>query len=71
MSTLTISYEFKYDNDIVFFTHFAPYSYSDVFRYLCKLETNEATKNFMRIDHICNSLGKVPMYGLTITNNID
>ena len=25
----------------------------------------------MRIDHICNSLGKVPMYCLTITNNID
>ena len=40
MSTLTMSYEFKYDNDIVFFTHFAPYSYSDVFRYLCKLENN-------------------------------
>lgn len=70
MSTLAFSYEFKYDYDVVFFTHFAPYSYSDVFRYLCKLETNEKTKNYMRIDHICNTLGKVPMYGLTITNNI-
>lgn len=40
-STLSFSYEFKYDNDIVFFAHFAPYSYSDVFRYLCKLELNE------------------------------
>lgn len=25
----------------------------------------------MRIDYICNTLGKVPMYGLTITNNIE
>ena len=24
----------------------------------------------MRIDYICNTLGKAPMYGLTITNNI-
>ena len=40
-STLSFSYEFKYDNDIVFFSHFAPYSYSDVFRYLCKLEVDE------------------------------
>ena len=24
----------------------------------------------MRLDHICNTLGRAPMYGLTITNNI-
>jgi hypothetical protein len=70
MSTLSFCYEFKYDNDVVFFTHFAPYSYSDVFRYLCKLESDEKLKKFMRIDHICNSLGKVPMYCLTVTDNI-
>jgi len=55
---------------MVFFTHFAPYSYSDVFRYLCKLENDESLKDILRIDYICNSLGKVPMYGLTITNDI-
>lgn len=70
MSTLSFCYEFKYDDDTVFFTHFAPYSYSDVFRYLCKLESDHRLRNIMRIDHICNSLGKVPMYGLTITENI-
>lgn len=69
-STLSFTYEFKYENDIVFFTHFAPYSYSDVFRYLCMLETNVELKKIMRIDHICNTLGKVPMYGLTITENL-
>ena len=69
-STLSFSYEFQYDNDIVFFAHFAPYSYSDVFRYLCKLELDEKAREIMRIDYICKSLGKVPMYCLTITNNL-
>lgn len=69
-STLSFSYEFKYDNDIVFFAHFAPYSYSDVFRYLCKLELDEEARKIMRIDYICKSLGGVPMYGMTITNNL-
>ena len=55
---------------MVFFTHFAPYSYSDIFRYLCKLEADESLKDLMRIDHVCNSLAKVPMYCLTITDNI-
>ena len=41
-STLTFSYEFLYDEDIVFFAHFAPYSYMDVFRYLCKLENDKS-----------------------------
>jgi len=70
-NTLTFCYEFKYDNDMVFFTHFAPYSYSDVFRYLCKLEVNPRLREFMRIDYICQSLGKVPMYGVTITHDIE
>jgi len=70
INTLSFCYEFQYDNDMVFFTHFAPYSYSDVFRYFCKLECDEKLKEHMRIDYICRTLGKVPMYGLTITNNI-
>jgi len=55
----------------VFFAHFAPYSYSDVFRYFCKLECDESLKDMMRIDYICRTLGKTPMYGLTITNKIN
>lgn len=29
MNTLTFEYEFEYDNDIVFFSHFVPYTYKD------------------------------------------
>ena len=25
----------------------------------------------MRIDYICNTICKIPMYGITITNNIN
>ena len=70
-NTLSFSYEFKHDNDIVFFSHFAPYSYSDVFRYLCKLEVDEKIQEIMRIDYICNTVCNIPMYGITITNNIN
>ena len=70
-STLCFSYEFQYDFDMVFFAHFAPYSYADVFRYLCKLETDEKLHKIMRIDHLCNSLAQIPMYGVTITNDIE
>ena len=28
--TLSFSYEFKYDNDVVFFAHFIPYTFSDL-----------------------------------------
>ena len=65
--TLSFSYEFAYDEDIVFFSHFAPYSYSDVFKYLCKLDNDDSLSSIMRVDHICNSVGGNPMYGLTIT----
>ena len=37
---------------------------------MCSLHANEANKDKMRLDHVCNSLGRAPMYGLTITNNI-
>lgn len=54
----------------MFFSHFAPYSYSDVFKYLCKLENDDDLSQIMRVDHICNSVGGNPMYGLTITDNL-
>lgn len=38
--------------------------------FLCTLQANDAHKDKMRMDYICNTLGKAPMYGLTITNNI-
>jgi hypothetical protein len=71
INTLSFCYEFKHDYDMVYFSHFAPFSYSDVFRYLCTLEADHRLRSILRVDHICNSLGKIPLYGLTITEGLD
>jgi len=71
LNSLQFEYKFEYDNDIVFFAHFMPYTYTDLINYLCTLQADEKLKNLMRVDYICNTLGKTPMYGLTITNNIE
>ena len=34
------------------------------------MQADESLKDRMRIDYICNSLGKIPLYGLTITEDI-
>lgn len=68
LRTLSFKYKFLYDFDTVFFAHFMPYSFSDHINYLACLEADERNKNKLRIDHICNSLGGLPMYGLTITD---
>ena len=67
---MTFEYRFESDYDTVFFAHFQPYTYTDLINYLCTLYANPKNSNIMRLDHICNSLGTTPMYGLTITNNI-
>ena len=70
LHSLSFDYKFETDYDIVFFAHFQPYTYNDLMNFLCGLQAKESNADKMRIDHICNSLGKTPIYGLTITNNI-
>jgi hypothetical protein len=67
---LTFEYKFEYDSDIVFFAHYIPYTYSDLGNYLCRLECNKEIEDRMRIDYLCNSLGRLPVHGLTITSKI-
>ena len=70
LHSLSFEYKFEYDYDIVYFAHFVPYTYTDLVNYLCTLRANDALKDRMRVDHICNALGGAPLYGLTITNDI-
>ena len=70
LHSLSFEYKFESDYDTVFFAHFVPYTYSDLLNFLCTLHANEAHADKLRLDHICNSLGRTPMYALTITNNI-
>ena len=38
--------------------------------FLAQLEVKNELKDRFRLDYLCDSLGKVPLYGLTITNDI-
>lgn len=70
LSTLSFEYKFKFDNDIVYFAHGQPYTYTDYANFICKLEADQSLADRMRIDHLCNSVGKSPIYCVTITNKI-
>jgi hypothetical protein len=70
LHTLHFDYRFKSNFDVVFFAHFIPYTYRDLVHYLCKLRNAPEVSQIMRVDYLCNSLGKAPVYGLTITNDI-
>ena len=39
--------------------------------FLCTIKADEKNADKMRMDYICNALGGAPLYGLTITNNIN
>ena len=68
--TLTFSYTFGYDNDVVFFSHFTPYSFTDCERHLARISSMHEYKKHLRIDILWKSLGNNPWYMLTITNKI-
>lgn len=70
LHTLTFSYTFEYENDIVFFSHFFPYTFTDLERYLAKITSQEKYRKFLRIDILCKSLSNNPCYTLTITNKM-
>ena len=70
LHTLQFDYKFESEYDIVFFAHFQPYTYTDMVNFLSQLEYKNELKDRFRLDYICDSLSKVPVYGLTITNDI-
>ena len=51
--TLTFSVNFEYDNDTVYFAHSYPYTFSDLQRYLLKLENDSLTKHRFRRKMLC------------------
>ena len=67
---MTFEYKFLYDYDVVFFAPFVPYTYTDLIHHLARLEASPAYEDKLRIDYLYNSLGKLPVYGLTITSKI-
>ena len=66
--TLTWSATFKHDNDIIYFAHCYPYTYTDLCRYLDALESDPKKKNRMRRRTMCQTLAKNNVDVLTITS---
>lgn len=69
--TLTWSYECKYDNDIVYFAHCYPYTYTDLQRYLHRLEHDPERNRLFKRQRLCESLAGNRVDLLTITEPTD
>ena len=72
LSTLTFSYTFEYDRDCVFFSHFAPYSYSQLTSFLNSIPSQFPDhEKFLRGNVLCKSLSGVSVPILTVTDRIE
>lgn len=69
--TLTFSLYFNNDHDTICLAHSYPYTYSDMMRYLNKIEANPKNKNKMQRKMLCQTLAGNPCDMLTITNFTD
>lgn len=70
MYSLTFTYDFEYDNDIVFFAHWFPYTASDCCEFLDQIQKKTDQKDILKRDILCATLGGRPWHMLTITENI-
>jgi cytosolic carboxypeptidase protein 2/3 len=66
--TLTFEYTFEHINDLVYFAHCYPYTYTDLSSYLNTLSSHYS--NYLRINTLCKTLGGNPCYIITITEGI-
>ncbi|TNV87611.1 hypothetical protein FGO68_gene5364 [Halteria grandinella] len=73
MNTLSFTYTFEYDEDIVFFSYFQPYTHTDLLDYLYSITKKYPTdylKSNYRVQKLCNTLEGNTCHLITITDNI-
>ena len=66
--TLTFTITFQYKNDIVYFAHCYPYTYSDLARYMNQLENDPRKKERVRRRTLCQTIAGNNCDVLIITN---
>jgi len=66
---LSWEYEFKHDNDKVFFAYTHPYTYTDLVEYLDKLEDDESKNKYFVRSTLCRTVAGNKCEVLTITHN--
>lgn len=66
--TLSLTVTFPHEDDVCYFAHCYPYTYTDLSALLTELHARPNASDFLRMSTLCNSLSgnKVPL--LTITN---
>lgn len=65
---MTFTYTFKYGDDVVWFAHSYPYTYTDLNKDLDVIR--EKNRDICRIDSLCLTLANIPCPVLTITQNV-
>ena len=66
--TLSFTYDFKYEADLVYFAYAVPYSYTQLDLYLNDIVNRHP--NYTRVDPLCKTLGGNICKMLTITHSI-
>jgi len=66
--TLSFSYTFKEDNDIVYFAHCFPYTYTDLKAFLTKICADPARKMYIVRKTLCYTLAQNECEYLSITS---
>ncbi|CAG9316011.1 unnamed protein product [Blepharisma stoltei] len=66
--TLTFTYTFAHANDLIYFSHSYPYTYTDLNKDLEAIKAKHSDK--CRIDTLCMTLANNPCPVLTITHNV-
>lgn len=69
--TLTFSVQFPHDFDTVYFAHSYPYTFSDLQRYLLKIESDSRTREMFQRKLLTQTLAGNPLEILTITTLTD
>lgn len=73
LNTLSFTYTFEYDNDVVYFSYFQPYTFGDLKDHIYTIKRKypqDYLRNVMRIQKLCDSMLSNPCYVLSITENV-
>lgn len=65
--TLTFTYDFKNDNDTIFFAYSCPYTYSDLNEDFMAMEKDQAKQTYMSRNTLCRTIAGNKSDYLTIT----
>ena len=69
LSSLAFTYQFEYDQDIVFFANSIPYTYTELNRELNEFEKDDKKYHYITRKSLCTTLGGNNVDILTIASN--